>query len=182
MCRKESLKIRTYRIVPLSQRSGLLEWCSNTMPIGTLLVGDNRKSGAHGRYYPDVKNTVCMEAYKKAAKNSLEKYKKICEAFPPVMKFILMELFPSAQEFYRGRNFYTKSVAATSMVGHILGIGDRHLNNILVDLKTGELVHIDFGVAFDKGKILPTPELIPFRLTRDIVDGFGPAGVEGVFR
>ena len=182
MCRKQSLKIRTYRIVPLSQRSGLLEWCSNTTPIGTLLVGDNRKSGAHGRYYPDVKNNVCMEAYKKAAKNPLEKYKKICEAFPPVMKFILMELFPSAQEFYRGRNCYTKSVAATSMVGHILGIGDRHLNNILVDLKTGELVHIDFGVAFDKGKILPTPELIPFRLTRDIVDGFGPAGVEGVFR
>ena len=64
----------------------------------------------------------------------------------------------------------------------ILGIGDRHLSNILVDLKTAEFVHIDFGIAFDKGKILPTPELIPFRLTRDVIDGFGPLGIEGGFR
>ena len=38
------------------------------------------------------------------------------------------------------------------------------------------------GVAFEQGRILPTPETIPFRLTRDIVDGFGPSGVEGTFR
>jgi ataxia telangiectasia mutated family protein len=29
---------------------------------------------------------------------------------------------------------------------------------------------------------LPTPEQVPFRLTPDIVDGFGISGVEGVFR
>ena len=46
----------------------------------------------------------------------------------------------------------------------------------------GEIIHIDLGVAFEQGRILPTPETIPFRLTRDMVDGFGPAGVEGVFR
>lgn len=38
------------------------------------------------------------------------------------------------------------------------------------------------GVAFEQGKTLPTPETVPFRLTRDIVDGMGVAGVEGVFR
>lgn len=38
------------------------------------------------------------------------------------------------------------------------------------------------GVAFEQGKILPTPETVPFRLSRDIVDGMGIAGVEGVFR
>ena len=68
------------------------------------------------------------------------------------------------------------------MVGHILGLGDRHTNNILIDNTTGELIHIDLGVAFDQGKVLPMPEKIPFRLTRDIVDGFGPSGVEGTFR
>lgn len=29
-----SLKIRTYRVIPLSQRSGLLEWCEGTVPLG----------------------------------------------------------------------------------------------------------------------------------------------------
>lgn len=38
------------------------------------------------------------------------------------------------------------------------------------------------GVAFEQGKLLPTPETIPFRLTRDLVDGMGIMGIEGVFR
>ena len=38
------------------------------------------------------------------------------------------------------------------------------------------------GIAFEQGHILPTPETVPFRLTRDIVDGMGVTGVEGVFR
>jgi len=41
---------------------------------------------------------------------------------------------------------------------------------------------LDLGIAFEQGKILPTPETVPFRLTRDIIDGFGPSGVEGTFR
>lgn len=32
------------------------------------------------------------------------------------------------------------------------------------------------------GKLLKKPELVPFRLTRDIVDAMGVTGVEGVFR
>lgn len=33
-----------------------------------------------------------------------------------------------------------------------------------------------------QGKRLQVPERVPFRLTRDVVDGFGFAGTEGVFR
>ena len=56
------------------------------------------------------------------------------------------------------------------------------MQNILIDVQTAEVVHIDLGVAFEQGKILATPETVPFRLTRDIVDGMGVAGVEGVYR
>lgn len=38
------------------------------------------------------------------------------------------------------------------------------------------------GVAFEQGRTLPTPEVIPFRLTRDLVNGMGLTGVEGVFQ
>jgi phosphatidylinositol kinase/protein kinase (PI-3 family) len=74
-----------------------------------------------------------------------------------------------------------QSVAVSSFVGHVLGIGDRHCSNILVHQSTGEVVHIDFGVVFEQGKLLSAPELVPFRLTRNIVDGLGPAGTEGAF-
>lgn len=33
-----------------------------------------------------------------------------------------------------------------------------------------------------QGRILPVPEVVPFRLTRDIVDGMGITKTEGVFR
>ena len=35
---------------------------------------------------------------------------------------------------------------------------------------------------FGKGEFLPTPEKVPFRLTRNMVDAMGLSGVEGVFR
>lgn len=36
--------------------------------------------------------------------------------------------------------------------------------------------------VFSQGKLLPIPELVPFRLTRDIVDGMGLSGIEGTYR
>ena len=51
----------------------------------------------------------------------------------------------------------------------------------MIHTKTGELVHIDFGYVFEQAKLLNTPETVPFRLTRNIVDGMGPCGTDGVF-
>jgi ataxia telangiectasia mutated family protein len=45
-----------------------------------------------------------------------------------------------------------------------------------------QVVHIDLGIAFEQGLFLQTPERVPFRLTANIVDGMGAAGVEGTFR
>ena len=109
-------------------------------------------------------------------------YKDITEHFQPVMRRFFTENWNDASELFQRRLTYTRSVASSSMVGYVLGLGDRHIHNILIDNKTAELIHIDLGVAFDQGQLLPTPERVPFRLTRDIVDGMGVCGVEGVFR
>ena len=31
------------------------------------------------------------------------------------------------------------------LVGYLVGLGDRHVQNILIDQNTAELIHIDFG-------------------------------------
>lgn len=77
---------------------------------------------------------------------------------------------------------YSRSVAAMSMVGHILGLGDRHLDNILMDFSSGDVVHIDYNVCFDKGQRLKVPEIVPFRLTQTIEAALGLTGIEGTFR
>jgi PI-3-kinase-related kinase SMG-1 len=69
-----------------------------------------------------------------------------------------------------------------SMVGHVLGLGDRHLDNILIDFCGGDIVHIDYNVCFDKGQRLKIPEIVPFRLTHMIEAALGLTGIEGSFR
>ena len=35
-------------------------------------------------------------------------------------------------------------------VGYIVGLGDRHIQNILIDKQTAEFIHIDLGQLNDK--------------------------------
>jgi FKBP12-rapamycin complex-associated protein len=73
----------------------------------------------------------------------------------------------NSEHWLERRATYTRSLAVNSMVGHILGLGDRHPSNVLLERATGKVVHIDFGdcfeVAMHREKF---PEKIPFRLTR----------------
>uniref|UniRef100_A0A8C2EAK1 non-specific serine/threonine protein kinase n=1 Tax=Cyprinus carpio TaxID=7962 RepID=A0A8C2EAK1_CYPCA len=183
--RKRKLNIRRYKVVPFSQRSGVLEWCSGTVPIGEFLVDPQK--GAHKRFRPqDWPNMSCrkkmMEAQRLEFDDKLQAFTEVCQNFRPVFRYFCMESFLDPAVWLERRLAYTRSVATSSIVGYIVGLGDRHIQNILIDEQTAELVHIDLGVAFEQGKILPTPETVPFRLSRDIVDGMGITGVEGVFR
>ncbi|XP_056139019.1 serine-protein kinase ATM [Lampris incognitus] len=181
--RKRKLNIRRYKVVPFSQRSGVLEWCSGTVPLGEFLVDSNK--GAHKRFRPqDWTDSACRKKMMDArgSEEKMETYMEVCKKFGPVFRYFCMERFLDPAVWMEKRLAYTRSVATSSIVGYIVGLGDRHIHNILIDEQTAELVHIDLGVAFEQGKILPTPETVPFRLSRDIVDGMGITGVEGVFR
>lgn len=183
--KKRNLVIRTYKVVPLSKRSGVLQWCEGTQPFGEYLIGPAMITGAHKRYYPNEWSPPFCRKHLSQMNSrftKLELYQQICEKFSPVFRYFFLENFPEPVKWYERRLAYSRSVAVCSIVGYILGLGDRHVQNILVDKHTAELIHIDFGVAFEQGRILATPETVPFRLTREIVDGFGICGVEGVFR
>lgn len=40
-------------------------------------------------------------------------------------------------------------------MGHLLGLGDRHLDNVLLHRGAAHLVHIDFSVVFDRHAVAP---------------------------
>ncbi len=185
----KKLRVRTYKVIPLTPDSGILGWVEHTTPMAEWLTGPNKNQemGAHRRYRPfdslyiDSRATLQKGAQLDNDKK-LKNFLNVCAKFQPVMHHFFSENFVQPHEWFYKRLNFQRSVASNSIVGYIMGIGDRHAHNILLDMQTAECIHIDLGVAFEQGKLLPTPEQVPFRLTRDIVDGFGVTGVEGVFR
>ena len=186
--RQRALRMRTYRIVPLAPTAGIVQWVDDTMMLSTYLTGP---VSAHERYRPndwshakcrkmmsDVHKSIGDGNQKKSA--ALDVYRQIEQHLRPVMHHFFLERYLSPAAWFARRAAYAASVAAGSMIGYVLGLGDRHSSNILIDTRSAELVHIDLGIAFDKGRLLKTPETVPFRLTRDLEDGLGVSGVEGV--
>lgn len=77
----------------------------------------------------------------------------------------LENLCLTSSAFITIKNQFIKSVGVFSAASYLIGIGDRHLENFLVDTTDGEVLGIDFGIAFGSGVHLSIPELVPFRLT-----------------
>lgn len=70
-----------------------------------------------------------------------------------------------------------------SMAGYILGLGDRHPSNLMLERVSGRVVHIDFGDCFEITKQRSKyPEIIPFRLTRMMTAAMGYTGLAGTYR
>ncbi|KAI9227707.1 MAG: kinase-like domain-containing protein [Piptocephalis tieghemiana] len=184
-------RMRTYRVIPLSGMTGVIEWIGGTQPLGDILTL------AHRRYRPgDWDAMKCRKhlamAHARTGIQGVEgcrqAFREIQEHFQPVFGRWMLDRAGGAQEWVGARRQYVSSVATSSILGMILGLGDRHVQNILLDVSTAEVVHIDLGVAFENGLLLQTPERVPFRLTGDMVDGMGKGGgggkgkVSGAFR
>ncbi|KAI6034535.1 hypothetical protein BKA83DRAFT_672562 [Pisolithus microcarpus] len=157
--RKRQLHIRTYGVVTLNEECGFIQWVPNTIPIRPVLL----------KYY-EARRIRCWST------ELSDIFRKIKDAQDKdAAELFVTKVLPV-------RLSYGRTAAVMSMVGFILGLGDRHCENILLDTNTGDVVHVDFNCLFEKGKTLETPERVPFRLTQNMTDGLGVTGVEGVFR
>ncbi|ESP05458.1 hypothetical protein LOTGIDRAFT_181298 [Lottia gigantea] len=64
---------------------------------------------------------------------------------------------------------YVKSCAGYCVVTYVLGVGDRHLDNLLLST-SGKLFHIDFGYILGRD---PKPLPPPMKLSKEMVEGMG---------
>jgi serine/threonine-protein kinase ATR len=108
-------------------------------------------------------------------------FEHLMKDYPPVLFWYFVHRFVDPHAWYEARKRFIVSIAAWSAIGHVIGLGDRHSENILIDQTSGECVHVDFDCILDKGLYLPKPEVVPFRLTQNIIDVLGPTGTDGLF-
>ncbi|KAF7911617.1 hypothetical protein BELL_0285g00080 [Botrytis elliptica] len=181
---KRHLNIQRYPAIPLSQNSGLLGWVPNSDTLHVLIreYRESRKILLNIEHRimlqmaPDYDNLTLMqkvEVFGYALDNTTgqDLYR------------VLWLKSKSSESWLERRTNYTRSLGVMSMVGYILGLGDRHPSNLMLDRITGNIVHIDFGDCFEVAMTREKyPERVPFRLTRMLTYAMEVSNIEGSFR
>ncbi|TRY87779.1 hypothetical protein DNTS_015691 [Danionella cerebrum] len=203
---------RHYSVTPLGTRSGLIQWVDGATPLfGLYKRWQQREAVIQAQkaqdsfqqpqnlpmvprpselYYSKISPALkavglSLDVSRRDWPLSVMRdvLRELMETTPP--NLLAKELWCSCttpSEWWSVTQTYARSTAVMSMVGYIIGLGDRHLDNVLIDMTTGEVVHIDYNVCFEKGKSLRVPEKVPFRMTHNIETALGVTGVEGIFR
>ena len=177
---KRRLYIKTYAVTPLNEACGVIEWVEGLKPMRDILIALYRARGIRVDY--GVLKELFAEACSLPAGGHRVFTDTILQMYPPILHAWFAELFPAPDAWLAARGRYSRSCAVASMVGHALGLGDRHGENVLLEERTGGVFHVDFNCLFDKGLTFDKPELVPFRLTHNMVDACGATGVEGAWR
>uniref|UniRef100_A0A7S1BDY4 non-specific serine/threonine protein kinase n=1 Tax=Corethron hystrix TaxID=216773 RepID=A0A7S1BDY4_9STRA len=178
------LKIQRYAIAPLSHNAGVVGWVPHCDTLHILIkeyreakkIMLNMENRLMTKMAPDYDLlTVLQKVEVFEAALAKTSGKDLYE--------VLWLKSKDSEEWLERRTRYTRSLAVMSMVGYILGLGDRHPSNLMLDRMSGSLLHIDFGdcfeVAMHREKF---PEKVPFRLTRMLIKAMEVSGIEGSYR
>ncbi|RYP81209.1 hypothetical protein DL769_002101 [Monosporascus sp. CRB-8-3] len=176
---RRQLYIRTYAVTPLNEECGIIEWVSGLKTLRDILLSIYRSKGVVPNY---GHLAAMMRDAATGDKNTKIFTDGVLGTFPPVLPQWFISQFPNPTAWFAARLRYTRSCAVMSMVGTILGLGDRHGENVLLEEGNGGIFHVDFNCLFDKGLTFTQPERVPFRLTHNMVAAMGIHGYEGPFR
>ncbi|KAI5922289.1 phosphatidyl inositol 3-kinase-like protein [Camillea tinctor] len=176
---RRQLYIKTYAVTPLNEECGIIEWVDGLKTLRDILLAIYRSRGVvpnYGHLAQMMKDAATSD------KNTKIFTEGVLSMFPPVLPHWFIAQFPNPSAWFTARLRYTRSCAVMSMVGTILGLGDRHGENVLLEEGNGGVFHVDFNCLFDKGLTFAQPERVPFRLTHNMVAAMGIYGYEGPFR
>nr|AEA11029.1 target of rapamycin [Ochlerotatus triseriatus] len=181
---RRNLTIQRYAVIPLSTNSGLIGWVPHCDTLHTLIrdYRDKKKTMLNIehrimlRMAPDYDHLTLMQ------KVEVFEYALELTKGDDLAKLLWLKS-PSSEVWFDRRTNYTRSLAVMSMVGYILGLGDRHPSNLMLDRLSGKILHIDFGDCFEVAMTREKfPEKIPFRLTRMLINAMEVTGIEGTYR
>lgn len=176
---RRGFEIGTYSIIPLSSRYSLIEWCENTTTIRAILDAIYTE-----RKLPSNLRQILMKFPPENNRNDIfpSKAWEYLSTVPPLLNEYFFSQFKGVNNWYTALINYTKSLAFWSAFGYIIGLGDRHADNILLNVDTGHLICIDFDCIFQKGKDLTVPEIVDFRLTKNMEAGLGAFKSWGLYK
>ncbi|XP_045466048.1 DNA-dependent protein kinase catalytic subunit-like isoform X2 [Harmonia axyridis] len=195
----QEISLETFEVIPLTSSLGIIRWIDKTLIMETFMRRclNNKKKSLDGPFEKYVQfiyssarrinsdKVAYGESSKVHDRNKviLNYQRTVNEIDKDILRKAFWNMSTSIESFIALRHNFMRSYAIMCVSHWILGIGDRHLSNTLICLKSGHVIGIDFGCAFGTAtQMLPVPELIPFRLTPQIVSFMEPLEVKGHFR
>lgn len=181
---KRHLHIQQFAVIPLSPNSGLLGWVphSDTMHVLIKEYRDNRKILLNIEHRLMLQMAPDYDSLPLLHKIEVFEYALDNTTGQDLYRVLWLKS-RNSESWLERRTTYTRSLATNSMVGYILGLGDRHPSNLLIDQVSGKVVHIDFGDCFEVAMTRDKfPEKIPFRLTRMLTNAMEVSGIHGSYK
>lgn len=173
LCQNDALYIRTYSVFALNTNNGIIEWINGLISLKSIIDPQYQKIGK------SISEEQRQHRTKK--KIGIEQFSSVLTKFPPVFSSWFNKFYDPI-EYYKSRQRFIRTYAVMNIVGWFMGLGDRHLENIMIDSSTADTFHVDLNCLFDSARRFEIPEKVPFRLTQNIVDAFGPLKIEGTYR
>jgi phosphatidylinositol kinase/protein kinase (PI-3 family) len=202
---ERGLHAQHYSVIPVGESCGLIQWVNDCTSLFSLF----RAAQERAQQQPQQKacdylfmrpNDLYQQRMVAALRNSgvqkigprqdwpaevvLDVFTELVNTMRPSSSLLSRELWATSltsADWLSKVDSYSRQLAVTSMLGYLIGLGDRHLDNILINCTTGSVLHIDFNVAFDKGLRLRVPEIVPFRMTQVVKHALGICGTAGMF-
>eukprot|EP01064_Diplonema_japonicum_P001644 TRINITY_DN11085_c1_g1_i1.p1 TRINITY_DN11085_c1_g1~~TRINITY_DN11085_c1_g1_i1.p1 ORF type:complete len:2987 (+),score=712.08 TRINITY_DN11085_c1_g1_i1:206-9166(+) len=182
------INIITTPVVPLSDNVGLIGWLERTETLNHMIRGYRQAHNIpHNKevlFILGLGQLKKIEHFHLLPDKEKKEYLQACVDKTPsdCLRKVFWTRTVTSESWLEYRTHYVRTLAAMSMVGYILGLGDRHLNNIMLT-DEGKVVHIDFGDCFEVALNRQVfPEKVPFRLTRLLVSAMEASGWEGTYR
>ncbi|XP_061454380.1 DNA-dependent protein kinase catalytic subunit isoform X2 [Rhineura floridana] len=200
-CSQRNMQLKTYQVIPMTTRLGLIEWLENTCTLKEFLLKNmseqekndyNSPKGPRADYNDWLSKmaerntsniTRYISMYKRASRTEtvMSFHRRQSRVPEDLLRRAFVKMSTTPEALLSLRSHFASSHALMCISHWILGIGDRHLSNFMISMKTGGMVGIDFGHAFGSAtQFLLVPELMPFRLTRQFINLMLPMKESGL--
>ncbi|KAL1495246.1 hypothetical protein AB1Y20_017107 [Prymnesium parvum] len=189
--RRARLEARAPLALPVARGVALIEWVADASCMRAWLHKAHAHAVTSGRDTLSLHDCEARlsEAHARDSRGDAAHtpaaWAAITRGTRPLLHRFLWEGRGALDEWFERRLAFTTSLALGSILGWLFGLGQRSAAHLLLDQRTAALLHIGRQAILGERHAAESDtsaEAMPWRLTRELVAGLGPTGVEGLYR